>query len=161
MRYVDRRLRGAPEYLAVKRLSGDEDRWIIVPVSELRIVFLGSIAIARRLLFPDCKPAAFRSHRVYVRTGAGVYLAPFRSVSECVALLGDEYLVVCFESVVVNLRYLAWLEANGKQRLAGVRVGVNNGTECVPVSRRHLRTVLRRLGVRLRRRNGPECDDMD
>ena len=143
-----------PEYLAVKRLSGDEDRWIIVQMSELRTVFLGSVAMAQRVTFPDLQPAAFRPHRVYVRTGAGVYVTQFRSVADCLAKVAAADLVPCFASIAINVRHLAWLETRGHQRLGGLRVGINNGTEPVPISRRHLRTVLRRLGVSLRRQRG-------
>jgi hypothetical protein len=132
-----------------------------VSVSELRIVFLGSAAIARRVAFPDLEPAAFRPSRVYARTGGGVYVTCFRSVSACMAVLGHDGWVLCFESIVMNLRHLAWIEDRGTQRLAAVRVGVNNGTECVPVSRRHLRDLLDRLGVRLRRRGDLEQDEME
>lgn len=69
--------------------------------------------------------------------------------------------MLCFESVAINLRHLSWIEDRGTQQLAGVRVGVNNGTECVPVSRCHFREVLARLGVQLRRRKVPDHDEMD
>jgi hypothetical protein len=161
MRLASRGHKLAPDHLAVKRLVADEGRWVIVPVSELRMVFLGSVAIAQRLAFTDYKPEAFRPHRLYVRTGGGVYLTGFRSVAECLSVLAADGFVLCFESVVIHLRHLAWIEDRGTQRLAGVRVGVNNGTECVPVSRRHLRGILGRLGVHLRRRRIPDHDEMD
>ena len=161
MRQAVRAHKLTPDHLAVKRLAADEGRWIVVPVSELRMVFLGSVAVTQRLVFPDQKAAEFRAHRVYVRTGGGVYLTSFRSVAECLSVLAADGLVLCFESVVINLRHLAWIEDRGTQRLAGVRVGVNNGTEYVPVSRRHLREVLARLGVELRRRKAPDHDEMD
>lgn len=161
MRQAGRGHKLASDYLAVKRLETDEGRWIVVPVSELRVVFLGSVAIAKRLVFQDHELTSFRPHRVYVRTGGGVYLTCFRSVVECLGVLVADGLVLCFESVVINLWHLAWIEDRGTQRLAGVRVGVNNGTECVPVSRRHLREVLGRLGVQLRRRRVPDHDEME
>jgi hypothetical protein len=161
MRQASRGHKLVTDHLAVKRLVADEGRWIVVPVSELRMVFLGSVAIAQRLVFQEHESSVFRPHRVYVRTGGGVYLTCFRSVAECLSMLSIDGLVLCFESVVINLRHLAWIEDRGTQRLAGVRVGVNNGTECVPVSRRHLRDVLGRLGVQLRRRKAPDHDEMD
>ena len=161
MRQANRGHKLVPDHLAVKRLETDEGRWIVVPVSELRMVFLGSVAIAQRLVFQGHEPTAFRPHRVYVRTSGGVYLACFRSVAECLSVLAADSFVLCFESVVIHLRHLAWIEDRGTQRLAGVRVGVNNGTECVPVSRRHLREVLARLGVQLRRRKVPDHDEME
>ncbi len=162
MRHAGRGYRLVPDHLAVKRLAvADEGLWIVVPVSELRMVFLGSVAIAKRLVFQDHGSSAFRPHRVYVRTGGGVYLTCFRSVAECLLILAADGLVLCLESVVINLRHLSWIEDRGTQRLAGVRVGMNNGTECVPVSRRHLREVLARLGVQLRRRKVHGHDEMD
>ena len=161
MRQAGRGHKLVPDHLAVKRLVADEGRWIVVPVSELRMVFLGSVAIAKRIVFQDHEFSAFRPHRVYVRTGGGVYLTCFRSVAECLLILATDGFVLCFESVVINLRHLAWIEDRGTQRLAGVRVGVNNGTECVPVSRRHLREVLGRLGVHLRRRRVHDHDEME
>lgn len=161
MRQAGRGNKLAPDHLAVKRLVADESRWVVVDVSELRMVFLGSVAIAQRLRFLDHKPGEFRAHRVYVRTGGGVYRTSFRSIAECLLMLASDGLVLCFESVVINLQYLAWIEDRGTQRLAGVRVGINNGTDCVPVSRRHLREVLGRLGVQLRRRRAPDHDEMD
>ena len=159
MRQDGRGHRIPPDYLAVKRLSGDEDRWIIVQTSELRIVFLGSVAMAQRVTFPDLKLDAFRPNRVYVRTGAGVYVTQFRSVADCLAKVAAADLMLCFASIAINLRHLAWLETRGHQRLGGLRVGINNGTESVPVSRRHLRTVLSRLGVSLRRAHGVHDHD--
>jgi hypothetical protein len=151
----------AVEQVAVKRIGRDEGRWIVVSVSELRIVFLGSAAIARRVAFPDLEPAAFRPSRVYVRTGGGVYVTCFRSVSACMAVLGRDGWVLCFKSIGMNVHHLAWIEDRGTQRIAAVRVGINNGTECVPVSRRHLRAILSRLGVCLRRRGSSEHDEME
>lgn len=134
-----------PECLAVKRLSGDENRWIIVQISELRIVFLGNVASAQRVTFPALQPAAFHPHRVYVRTGAGVYVTQFRSVADCLAEMASADLMPCFLSIAINLRHLAWLEDRGHQRLGGLRVGINNGTDTVPISRRHLREILNKL----------------
>ena len=156
MRQAGRGHRSPPDYLAVKRLAGDEDRWIIVQMSELRIVFLGRVAIAQRVAFPDLQPAAFHPHRVYVRTGAGVYVTQFRSVSDCLAHVGAADLMHCFASIAINLRHLAWLEDRGHQRLGGLRVGINNGTDTVPISRRHLREILNKLG---RPRRGTDHED--
>ncbi len=147
--------------LAVKRLGSVDGRWIIIPVDELRIVFLGSVAIAQRLTVPGHTSGAFRPHRVYVRTGGGMYQTGFRSVMNCLSVVAADGLMLCFESIAINLHHLAWLEDRGAQRLGGVRVGINNGTETVPVSRRHLREVLRRLGVSLRRRSAPVNDEME
>jgi hypothetical protein len=134
------------EQLALKRPGDDDGRWTIVPVQEVRIVFLGNSVHTKRLTFPGLALDHVLANHVYVRTGGGLYLTQFRSVSDCLAQVAVADLMNCFASIAINLRHLAWLEDRGHQRLGGLRVGLNNGTDTVPISRRHLREILKKLG---------------
>lgn len=137
-------------YLGVKRIDEEDGRYYVTPLCEVRLVFLGSAVHSDLVTTTGYVPALFRPNRVYIRTNSGLYLTRFRSMEACESALTQANFAWARQSLLFNLRYMAWIEIRGQERLVKLLSSANNEGERFTITRACARNVLARLGVPVR-----------
>lgn len=123
------------------------DRLTVVSTAEINFFFTAGAISSRRMVISAAwgQVRVFRPGIVYLRTDRGLFATRFRTLTGLVRQLDRNSFGACHQSVVVNLSRV--IDVDRAARLKMVRVGSNDTTEGLTISRRYLKPFLKTLGI--------------
>jgi hypothetical protein len=123
------------------------DQLTLVPTDEIFYCFTAGAISSRRIVISASwgQARVFRPGIVYLRTGKGLFATRFRTLARLASRLDRNSFAACRQSVVVNLSRV--IDVDMAARLKMVRVGSNDTTESLTISRRFLKPFLKKLTI--------------
>jgi hypothetical protein len=131
--------------------SPPDERVVVIRVADILYAFRGS-AISQHLIDVGWRRQHdFDDDRIYLRTKRGVFLTHFRSLKQLSESLDPQIFTPVHQNILINLNANAVWAVELHARVKTVDIAPGDGSvESLRISRRHLPSLRKRLGMPLR-----------